>query len=95
MEVDALGQIVVSVEKILTDEEEKEIGVSDPDEFILNGKDPDNNDLYNNLKARLMSQGLWSSLMAQSYNRQMSWEEKQEEDRYKELLPHKSVNLMN
>ncbi len=86
LEVDALGQIVVSVEKILTDEEGEEIGVSDPDEFILNGKDPDNNDLYNNLKARLMSQGLWSSLMAQSYNRQMSWEEKQEEDRYKRAI---------
>lgn len=82
LEVDALGQIIVSAEKILKDDMGEEVGIEKIPEFVLDGQDPDNNDLYNNLKAKLMRDGLWSELTAQAMNRQQEWEAREEQASY-------------
>ena len=77
-EVDAIGNIIVLVDKTIPDPEDEEKTKKELNTYVLTGDNPDErmNDLYDNLYRELKADGIFDMLKNQSYQRQLEIERK-------------------
>lgn len=75
-EVDAIGNIIVLVDKTIPDPEDEEKTKKELHTYVLTGDNPDErmNDLYDNLYRELKADGIFDMLKNQSYQRQLQIE---------------------